>query len=136
MKNLAEIKKENMWRAVMSQIYKAKKEILATMDIAEELKNPLPKKYFSLLYKKHKEGIKIKRVIFGSTKQYKHLLKEAVDKNLFFIGKHTKSTNYKRMILIDRSKLFFSRGHGGKKKFYFTTDEIYLKEYLDYFNEI
>ncbi len=134
MQNLAEIKKENIRHEVMSQIQKAKNEILATMDITEELKNPLPKKYFSLLHKKHKKGIKIKRVIFGSTKQYKHLLKEAIDKNLSFTGKHTKSKNYKKMIMIDKTKLFFRKRIKDKERFYFTTDNKYLEEYKKYFN--
>lgn len=134
MQNLKEIKKENIRDAVMSQIRKAKKEILATMDIAEELNNPLPIKYFSLLHKKHKEGIKIERIIFGSTKQYKYLLNEVIDKNLFFIGKHTKSKNYKRMIMIDETKLFFKKQVKDKVKFYFTTDIKQIKEYKKYFN--
>ena len=134
MKNLTEIKKENIRDVIMSQISKAKKEILATMDVAEEIKNPLSVKYFSLLSKKHKEGVKIKRVIFGSTKHYKHLLKEVKDKNLFFTGKYTKSKNYKRMIMIDKTKLFFRKVIKDKEKFYFTTDNKYLEEYKKYFN--
>lgn len=135
MKNLTEIKKDNIRDVVMSHIRKAEREILATMNIAEEMGDPLPIKYFSLLHKKHKEGIKIKRIIFGSIKQYKYLLKEVADKNLFFTGKHTRSKNYKRMILIDETKLFFREGVKGKGKFYFTTDSKHLKEYRKYFNK-
>ena len=116
----------------MYQIRKAKKEILATMDLTEELRSPLPIKYFSLLHKKYKQGVKIKRIIFGSTKQYKYLIKESEDKNLFFIGELTKSKNYKRMIMIDRTKLFFRN----KTKFYFTSDSKYIKEYKKYFNTL
>lgn len=133
MQNLEEIKKENIRDTVMSQIRKAKKEILATMDITEELRNPLPIKYFSLLYKKQKQGIKIKRIIFGDLKQYKIFLKEMKDKNSFFIGNYTKSKNYKRMIMIDGAKLFFVKKL--EKKFYFTTDDKYLREYKTYFNK-
>src|SRR3989344_1068648 len=125
MKNLLEIKKENIRDEVMSKIRKAKKEILATMDLTEELKNSLPIKYFSLLHKKHKQGIRIKRIIFGSAKQYRHMLKELEDKNLFFTGKLTKSKNYKRMIMIDKTKLFFRN----KTRFYFTSDLKYVNEY-------
>lgn len=132
MQNLLEIKKENIRDEVMSQVRKAKKEILATLDLAEELRNPLPKKYFSLLHKKHKQGIKIKRTIFGSAKQYKLLLEEIKDKKLFLTGKLTKSKNYKRMILIDRTKLFFR----DKAKFYFTSDDKYIKEYKKYFDTL
>ena len=106
------------------------------MDIAEELRHPLPIKYFSLLHKKHKEGIKIKRIIFSSIMQYKSFIDKMRDQNLFFIGKHTKSKNYKRMILIDRTQLFFQKKIKGKEKFYFTTDNKYLKKYKAYFNRL
>lgn len=132
MQNLLEIKKENIRDEVMSQIRKAKKEILATLDLAEELRNPLPKKYFSLLHTKHKQGVKIERIIFDSEKQYRLLLKEFEDKNLFFTGKLTKSKNYKRMIMIDRTKIFFR----DKTKFYFTSDNKYIKKYKKYFNTL
>src|SRR3989344_4978640 len=78
MQNLTEIKKENIRDVVMSQIRKSKKEILATMDMTEELSHPLPTKYFSLLHQKYKKGIKIKRIIFGSTKQYQYFLKKVI----------------------------------------------------------
>ena len=94
----------------------------------------MPIKYFSLLHKKQKQGIEIKRIIFGSTKQYIHLLKEVRDKNLFFIDKHTKSKNYKRMIMIDETKLFFQKQVKDKMKFYFTTDIKQIEEYKKYFN--
>src|SRR3989344_510158 len=120
MQNLTEIKKENIRDVVMSQIRKSKKEILATMDMTEELSHPLPTKYFSLLHQKYKKGIKIKRIIFGSTKQYQYFLKKVKNKNLFFVGKHTKSKNYKRMIMIDRTKLFFQKRVRDKKRFMYT----------------
>ena len=113
----------------MSEVSKAKKEILATMDITEEEHFPLPAKYFSLLHKKSREGVKIERVIFGSVKEYKIFLNIIKAKNLFFIGKRTNSKNYKRMIMIDGQKLFLKN----KNKFYFTTDYRYIKEYKIYF---
>src|SRR3990167_6345640 len=85
MQNLTEIKKENIRDVVMSQIRKSKKEILATMDMTEELSHPLPTKYFSLLHQKYKKGIKIKRIIFGSTKQYQYFLKKELEIRKDFI---------------------------------------------------
>ena len=134
MGNTTQIKKENIRKKVISEIKKAKKEVLATMDIAEELASPLPVEYFSLLEKKHKQGIQIKRVIFGSTKEYKYFLKQIRDKNLFFTGRHTNSKNYKRMIIIDDTRLFFRKKVKNKTIFYFTTHDEYLKEYKRYFN--
>lgn len=118
----------------MSHIRKAKKEIFATMDVNEELINPLPEKYYSLLGIKYKEGIIIKRIVFGPIKQYKRFFETVIDKNLFFIGKHTKSKNYKRMIMIDNAKLFFGKRENNKEKYYFTTDNKYLDEYKKYFD--
>jgi hypothetical protein len=129
MQILKEIKKENIKKEVMFQATKAKKEILVTMDIAEERNFPLPMEYFSLLKKKHKEGVKIKRVIFGNVKQYRFFLKEMKVKSLFFVGSRTNSKNYRRMILIDSTKLFFRE----KGKFYSTDNNRYIKEYKTYF---
>src|SRR3989304_4521028 len=70
MQNLTEIKKENIRDVVMSQIRKSKKEILATMDMTEELSHPLPTKYFSLLHQKYKKGIKIKKKFLAGFKPF------------------------------------------------------------------
>ncbi len=121
-----EIKKEDIQEKVMSEISKAEKEILATMDITEEQHSPLPREYFSLLERKIKEGIKVRRIIFGS-KKFKD--------NKLFSGKCAKSKNYKRMLMIDGIKLFFRKKTNGKEKFYFTTDERYIKKYKNYFNK-
>ena len=59
---------------------------------------------------------------------------EVEDKGLFFIGKHTKSKNYRRMIMIDGTKLFFKKQTKNKVKFYFTTDIKQIQEYKKYFN--
>lgn len=135
MKNIQEIKKEDIVKKVMQEIRKTKEEIFMTMDVAEELSLPLPTKYFSLLKEKYNQGVKIRRIIFGYTKQYKQFLKEVKKKNLFFIGRHTKSKNYKRMIMIDGTRLFFRKKFEGKSKFYFTTDDKYIKDYKKYFNK-
>jgi hypothetical protein len=135
MEILKEIKKEDIVKKVMSEIGKAKKEILATMDVDEELGFFLPTKYYFLLRRKYEQGVRIKRIIFGSVKQYKYFIKEVKKKELFFIGKHTKSKNYKRMIMIDETKLFFRKKIKGKEKFYFTADTKYIKDYKNYFNK-
>lgn len=135
-KSIQKIKVEDIRNKVMSEIGMAKKEILATMDITEELKNPLPVDYFLLLKRKSEEGVIIKRVVFGSKEQYASLVQEMNDRKLFFTGKHTKSKNYKRMIMIDETKLFFRKIIKDKEKFYFTTDSKYLKEYKKYFNRL
>ena len=62
-----------------------------------------------------------------------HLYTEHKDKNLFFTGKHTKSKNYKRMIIIDGMQLFFRKKIKGNEKFYFTTNKQYIKEFKAYF---
>ena len=120
----------------MLQINKAKKEILATMDIFEEQHSPLPFEYFSLLEKKYEEGVKIQRLIFGPKKQYKSFLTKMKEKRLFFISKHTSSTNYKRMIMIDGNKLFFQKKDKGLNKFYFSTNSYDIDRYRDYFNKL
>lgn len=136
MKNITHIKKENIRDKVISEIKKAKKEILATLEVTEEIRSPLPKSYFLLLSKKKKEGLKINRVVFGSKKVYYTYLKDHKLKKIPFNGKHTVSKNYKRMIMIDGAKLFFSRKISGKNKFYFTVNPIIVQDYKRYFKKL
>lgn len=119
----------------MFEVSKAKKEILATMNVVEEQRSPLSANYFFLLKKKNKAGVKIERIVFGSLQQYKYFIKQAKNKSLFFTGHYTKSKNYKRMIMIDGTRLFLRKKIGNQTKFYFTTNEKYLKEYKTYFNK-
>lgn len=127
-----EIKVEDIRNKVMSEISSAQKEILATMDISEELSNPLPEEYFILLKKKSQGGVEIKRIVFGSKEQYDIFVQKMNDRKLFFMGDYTKSKNYRRMILIDGVKLFFKK----ESEFYFTTDQKYIEEYKKYFDSL
>lgn len=131
MNTLQEIKKENIKKKVMSEISKASIEILATMDITEEKYSPLPVEYFLLLKKKFDKGVKIKRIIFGTTIEYRKFSLRMETRGIFFTGLHTRSKNYNRMILIDNKKLFFRKD----KHFYFSNDEKQIGYYKKYFKK-
>ncbi len=133
MNTLQEIKKANIKKKVMYQIKKAKQEILVTMDIAEEKYSPLPVEYFLLLEKKMKEGIKIKRVLFGPKSECTSFIIGMKKLSSSFTGKYTKSKNYKRMILIDQEVLYIKNSQD--EKYYVTHNEKIIKSYLIYFNK-
>ena len=54
----------------MSVVDFAKKEILATTDIEEELKAPLSWEYFLLLKKKIGTGVVFRRLAFGTKEEF------------------------------------------------------------------
>lgn len=126
------VTKDEVVGLVTITIEKAKKEILATMLLAEELKQPLPASYFAILNGKIKQGVNIKRLGFGTQEAYNQIEKKIniVDKQYLFRYK-TDTVLYQRMILIDRTYLFTKIG----EQFIFSKDKYIIKGFLEYFNK-
>lgn len=131
-----EIDKSDILQKAMSIIGLAKHEILATMDLAEEVKKPLPLEYFSLLRRKIETGVKVTRLAFGSIADFRIFSQKhnITDENYECIL--VKSRNYKRMLLIDGKKLLFAVDDDGKRRFFYSTDPERIKEYFQYFDKI
>lgn len=128
-----EIPKKNILKEVMRAVRSALKEILATMDLMEEIKNPLPKSYFLLLQKKIDDGITIKRLAFGTKAEFMAIKKRHAIKDPRYQMRLAKTRMYKRMILIDRQSLFFAMGDAEKRKFFFASDPPLIKKFSRYF---
>lgn len=119
----------------MSVVRSARKEILVTMDLAEEIERPLPSGYFLLLQKKLTEGVTVKRLAFGGSSDFEIFTHRynIIHENYSCILAKTK--NYKRMLLVDQSQLLFALNRGGKRRFYYTEDTQYIKKFIKYFQK-
>lgn len=118
---------------VKGAVAEAKKEILTTMHLGEELSKPLPIEYFKLLLRKMTEDkVTIKRQSFGTKEEFALFEQQDICKDAPEYT-HTLRTNkdYKRMICIDRKKLFFKPDNN----FMTTTDENVIESYLKYFEQ-
>ena len=103
------------------------------MNAAEEIEHPLPREYFLLLHKKMNEGILIQRVVFGNKKDL-YKIKDRIEVNhpyykFISIG----NRNYKRMLLIDDSKLLFSKKEKMRNRYFYTENKKLVADYKKYF---
>jgi len=116
----------------MSIVKGARKEVLVTMSLAEEERIPLPEEYFILLEQKLKKGIRMRRLLFGSRSFSERKFPGQENKNY----QHRLSAgNYKRMLLVDRKELLFVKATKGLRKYWYSTDSIEIKYFLNYFKE-
>lgn len=124
------INKKEILRKVKRSVSLARKEILATMLLEEELNNPLPASYFSFLRKKVSKGIILKRLGFGSKEDYNKIkAKHNFNSDNCKFRYLTQESKYQRLIVIDKEKLFF-----GIDGLYFTSrHKPLIKVFVDYF---
>lgn len=111
-------------------IQNAQEEILATMDLAEELAKPLPEEYFSLLKDSASKGIRITRVAFGSFADFQKFLTNHADQAQYSVL--SGSSDYRRMLLVDNSILMYASGVK-EKRFFHTGDPEVIQKFKDYF---
>lgn len=118
---------------VMSAINSAKHEVIATMDVGEELQHPLPDAYYRLLAKRAESGIRIIRIGFGA-KEELHAFEQLgshPEKNYRFIP--ITNGTYQRMILVDQQLLFFANESlQDGRHFFQSTDRSTIERYQEY----
>jgi len=107
--NIEEVETPKILQKAMSIVRSAEREILATMDLTEEIKAPLPTEYFSLLEEKMGMGVQVTRLAFGSLDEFKLLLERLKVKSANYKCILAASKDYKRMLLIDGKHLLFAR---------------------------
>lgn len=127
--------KQLQGKKVMSQVTKyvsdAKKEIIATMLLSEELNKPLPESYHKLLGKKTIKGVRLKRLGFGTKEEYNQIKKRYIFKKNYSFFLCNLVENYQRLIIIDRETLFFEvNGH-----FFTSTYKPLVQVFVGYFNQ-
>jgi len=94
-------------RVAMTLVQSAQKEIIATMDMKEEIAHPLPQAYHRLLTKKAEKGIHVVRYGFGGKRAFNKLKKQYSGIDFIYGGS---ISNYKRMLIVDRRVGFFRVG--------------------------
>ncbi len=127
------INKKKVVGCVRKKIKKAKKKIIATMLLSEEIKNPLPKSYHKLLQKKVQQGILVKRLGFGTKEEYNQInfMYKFNSKNYIF--KYETDINYyQRLIIIDGKLLFF----GVEDMFFQSSYKQLIEAFLSYFSSV
>lgn len=125
------ISKKEILREVRRSVSLAKKEILATMLLREELRNPLPISYFNLLKKKVNEGVFLKRLGFGKKEDYNKIKeKNKLESNNYEFRYIIQESEYQRLIIIDKEMIFF-----GIDGLYFTSiHNPLIKVFSNYFD--
>ena len=127
---LTVIDKRHILIEVKKSISQAKKEIIATMLLSEEIKKPLPKSYFNLINNKVKQDIVFKRLGFGKEEDYNKIRQKLFIRESNYIFKYnSKESRYQRLIIIDRQTLFF----GADKLFFKCIHKPLIDIFLRYF---
>lgn len=123
-------------KVVVSRVKKAvnnaQKEILATMLLSQELENPLPKSYHSLLVKKTLEGVKLQRLGFGTKEEYNQINSLYLFSKNYNIKHVVHTKKYQRMIVVDRKILFF----GVEDSFFTATYRPLILAFVAYFESL
>jgi hypothetical protein len=113
MKLYSQISKKQAIEFAKNLVIKAKKEIIATMNVDEEYSHPLPESYHNLLAKKVGNGIMVTRYGFGSIRVFKKLQSHYPVIRFLYVGK---IDSYQRMLITDKKRGMFAVGN----KFFYT----------------
>lgn len=100
------IKKKYVLPTAMKLVRSAKKQILVTMNVDEEVVMPLPTAYNNLIELQVANGIKVMRYGYGTKRSYGLIEKRSNKRIIFnYVGE---LNNYQRLLLVDKSKGIFS----------------------------
>lgn len=117
MKFCREIAKQRVMLTAQKLVRQAKKDIIVTMDMKEELIHPLPASYHVLLGKQANKGVRIVRYGFGTKREYARLKSQISKIQFIYAGS---LSLYQRMIVIDGEKALFRLG-----------DHVYYTEFAE-----
>jgi hypothetical protein len=132
---LQEITETNILKKAMSIVASARKNILVTMDLSQELNQPLPPEYFRLLEQKLNQKVALKRVAFGTQDEFDEFMRKHSVGSPDYHCVLAKTPDYFRMLMVDESQLLFSLRTPKGRKFFFTQNKNDIKEYLEYFKK-
>jgi len=137
MYTLEEVKKTRILKKAMAIIKRARKEILATMALAEEERTPLPQEYFFLLNLKLRKGVIVRRLAFGSRRafaKFKEKHREEFKKNNYKC-RLVSPINYRRMLISDRKELLYAEEQRKGRRYWYSRSPIQIKKFLNYFEK-
>ncbi len=87
----------------------AQSTVCMTMGGKEEIETPTKKKFFRLVNQKLRDGIKVTRIGFGSAKSFEQLRRKVHLKHSKYTFRRRGLSRYRRMLLVDDSKLMFRK---------------------------
>jgi hypothetical protein len=131
-----EIESKKIVETAMGLVTSAKQNVQMTMQAKEEMTSPLPSQYFLLLKSKMDEGIHIERTGFGSEEEFEQLGEQVLFAHQNYSFRCVDDANYKRMLLIDGSKLMFAKSDESGRHVYYTEDPEAVSEYKEYFSSL
>lgn len=111
----------------------ARHTINLTMQAVEEAQNPIPQEYFLLLGQKLEEGVQIVRIGFGTDEEFKMLRSRVYIEHPRYTFHRIDSADYRRMLLVDNSKMIFRRIDASGPHVFYSEDPQVIAEYKSYF---
>lgn len=131
--HIIEVDASDILQTAMRLVQSAQKTIRATMNMAEEIQHPLPQEYFLLLQRKMDAGVLIQRIGFGTEEDFR-LLKDRIEMDhSCYAFHHARSQEYRRMLLVDDTKLLLAKRDEGSNHYFYTEDEKTVEYYKKYF---
>ena len=128
-----EVGASDVLKTAMSLVRSAQKSVRVTMQAVEEIEHPLPREYFLLLREKINNGVKVIRIGFGGTDDFEKIKEQVGFENPNYTFRMTKETDYRRMLLVDDSKLLFAKTDANGRHVFYTEDHSLIKKYTEYF---
>lgn len=104
MKFCQSVTKKRVLPTAMKLVQSAKKEILVSMNVDEELDIPLPDAYHTCISRKIEQGIVVKRFAFGSKRVYQKLKHHYKGVHFYYCGD---ISHYQRMLITDKKRGLF-----------------------------
>lgn len=130
------VDKKDILRKVRESIKQARREIIATMLLREEMTNPLPTSYFNLLKKKVEDGVTFKRLGFGRKEDYNKIRQRVhINRNNYTFRYISQVSKYQRLIIIDRKELYFGANGLFFQSIYSPLIKVFLNYFLKYFKK-
>lgn len=129
-----EISEKNILKKAMSLVSSARKDIRVTMDLSQELNQPLSPEYFRLLEYKLNQKVSVKRVAFGTQDEFDKFLHRHPVSGPDYHCVLSKTQEYFRMLMVDDTQLLFLLRTPQGRKYFFSQNKDDIREYFKYFN--
>lgn len=129
---IKQIDKKDILSQVTKAVKSAKEEVVATMLLSEERISPLPHVYHELLKEKLVNGVKIKRLGFGTRGDYTIINNRLVMDSKNYHFRYVSSiSEYQRLLVIDKKIFFF----GLDELFFQSSYPPLIKAFLEFFDD-
>lgn len=139
MRIIREINKNHVLRIAMKLVRESKKTVHGTMILKEETRN-LSKEYFTLMNKKVSSGLRVKRIGFGTHKDFAIARQQLGYSSVIVRGgfKLCSNTNLaQRMLIADKKKMIFAVYQSKDiKRVFYTENKFIVRGFLSYFDNL